>query len=85
MLNTKNSQLIFTSHYHPLLEETDEIRKDIVWFTEKLENGSTELYSLRDITIRSSLNYYKAYKTGKFGAKPFIGSAFIQRNEVEDE
>ncbi len=85
MLNTKQSQLIFTSHYHPLLEETDELRKDIVWFTEKRENGSTDLYSLKDINIRTSLNYYKAYKTGKFGAKPFIGSAFIQRNEVEDD
>ncbi|MEA2096771.1 MAG: ATP-binding protein [Candidatus Cloacimonadota bacterium] len=85
MLNTKRSQLIFTSHYHPLLEETDELRKDIVWFTEKREDGSTDLYSLKDINIRSSLNYYKAYKTGKFGAKPFIGSAFIQEDNVDDD
>jgi AAA15 family ATPase/GTPase len=85
MLNTKRSQLIFTSHYYPLLEETDEIRKDIVWFTEKLEEGSTELYSLKDIKIRSVLNYYKAYKTGKFGAKPFVGSAYLPQNEVDNE
>jgi AAA15 family ATPase/GTPase len=85
MLNTKRSQLIFTSHYYPLLEETDEIRKDIVWFTEKLEDGSTELYSLKDIKIRSVLNYYKAYKTGKFGAKPFVGSAYLPQNEVDNE
>lgn len=85
MLNTKRSQLIFTSHYHPLLEETDELRKDIVWFTEKREDGSTDLYSLKDINIRSSLNYYKAYKAGKFGAKPFIGSAFIQEDNVDDD
>ncbi len=85
MLNTKKSQLIFTSHYYPLLEDTDELRKDIVWFTEKREDGSTELYSLKDINIRSSLNYYKAYKTGKFGAKPFIGSAYLPNPEVKDE
>ena len=85
MLNTKRSQLIFTSHYYPLLEETDELRKDVVWFTEKLEDGSTELYSLKDIKIRSVLNYYKAYKTGKFGAKPFIGTAYLPKNEVDDE
>ncbi|MBC8382924.1 MAG: ATP-binding protein [Candidatus Cloacimonetes bacterium] len=85
MLNTKKSQLIFTSHYYPLLEDTDELRKDIVWFTEKREDGSTELYSLKDINIRSSLNYYKAYKTGKFGAKPFVGSAYIPNIESKDE
>ena len=85
MLNTKRSQLIFTSHYYPLLEETDELRKDVVWFTEKLEDGSTELYSLKDIKIRSALNYYKAYKTGKFGAKPFIGTAYLPQNEVDNE
>ncbi|NQV19581.1 MAG: ATP-binding protein [Armatimonadetes bacterium] len=85
MLNTKRSQLIFTSHYYPLLEETDELRKDVVWFTEKLTDGSTELYSLKDIKIRSVLNYYKAYKTGKFGAKPFIGTAYLPKNEKDDE
>ena len=85
MLNTKRSQLIFTTHYYPLLEETDELRKDVVWFTEKLEDGSTELYSLKDIKIRSVLNYYKAYKTGKFGAKPFIGSAYLPQNEIDNE
>ena len=85
MLNTKRSQLIFTSHYFPLLEETDELRKDVVWFTEKLEDGSTELYSLKDIKIRPELNYYKAYKTGKFGAKPFIGSPYLPINEGDNE
>ena len=85
MLNTKHSQLIFTSHYYPLLEDTDELRKDVVWFTEKREDGSTDLYSLKDINIRSSLNYYKAYKTGKFGAKPFIGSAYLPNPEVKHE
>lgn len=77
MLNTTKSQLIFTTHYLPLLEDTDELRKDVVWFTEKREDGSTDLYSLKDIEIRSALNYYKAYKVGKLGAKPFIGSAYL--------
>ncbi|MCK4695704.1 MAG: ATP-binding protein, partial [Candidatus Cloacimonetes bacterium] len=85
MLNTKHSQLIFTTHYYPLLEETDELRKDVVWFTEKKEDGSTDLFSLKDINIRAALNYYKAYKTGKFGAKPFIGSAYLSRNEIDNE
>ncbi len=85
MLNTKHSQLIFTSHYLPLLEDTNELRKDVVWFTEKREDGSTDLYSLKDINIRTSLNYYKAYKAGKFGAKPFIGSAYLPNPEVKHE
>ncbi|MFA5245963.1 MAG: ATP-binding protein [Pedobacter sp.] len=77
MLNTTNSQLIFTSHYLPILEDQEDIRKDVVWFTNKREDGSTELYSLKDFKIRSELNFYRAYKVGKFSAKPILGSVIV--------
>jgi AAA15 family ATPase/GTPase len=67
------SQLLLTTHYDGLLEEDDLLRKDSIWFTNKKENGSTELYSLADfkgISRISSLQ--KAYKYGKFGAAPNI-------------
>jgi hypothetical protein len=48
------------------------IRKDAIWFTNKKDNGSTELYSLADFNIRKELSYYNAYKVGKFGAVPMI-------------
>ncbi|MDP8210440.1 MAG: ATP-binding protein [Candidatus Stygibacter australis] len=81
MLNTKNSQLIFTSHYLPFLEDQEDIRKDVIWFTNKRDDGSTELYSLKDFDIRKELNFYRAYKVGKFSAKPVLGSAILP---VED-
>ncbi len=66
------SQFIFTTHNINLLAE-DFIRKDIVWFTEKDEQGSTKLFSLDDFNIRKNLSFLNAYKAGKFGAVPNIG------------
>ena len=70
-----NSQLIFTTHNINLLDE-EFVRKDIVWFTNKKEDGSTELYSLADFNIRKELSFSKAYKNGAFGATPIIDSVY---------
>ena len=66
------SQFIFTTHDVGLLAE-DFVRKDIVWFTEKDEDGSTNLFSLDDFDIRKNLSFLKAYQAGKFGAVPNLG------------
>lgn len=43
------SQIVVTTHYDPLLNTVDDlIRKDMVWVTEKEEDGHTQLYSLTD-------------------------------------
>jgi len=84
MLNAKHSQLVFTSHYLPFLEDQENIRKDVIWFTNKRDDGSTELYSLKDFDIRKDLNFYRAYKVGKFSAKPILGSAIVPVNNHEE-
>jgi AAA15 family ATPase/GTPase len=67
------SQLLITTHYDRLLEEDDLLRKDSIWFTNKKENGSTELYSLADFKgVNRISSLQKAYKYGKFGAIPNI-------------
>ncbi len=67
------SQLLLTTHYDGLLEEDDLLRKDSIWFTNKKENGSTEVYSLADFKgINRITSLQKAYKYGKFGATPNI-------------
>ena len=67
------SQLLLTTHYDGLLEEDDLLRKDSIWFTNKKENGSTELYSLADFKgVKRISSLQKAYKYGKFGATPNI-------------
>jgi AAA15 family ATPase/GTPase len=67
------SQLLLTTHYDGLLEQDDLLRKDNIWFTNKRQDGSTELYSLSDFNGLSRISsLQKAYKFGKFGAIPNI-------------
>lgn len=78
LVNSKQAQLIFSTHNIQFLD-TDDLRKDIIWFTEKKKDGSTELYSLDDFDIRNGVSFLNAYKAGKFGAKPNLGSIFIPK------
>ena len=69
------SQLLITTHYDPLLDEVDDMfRKDMVWFTEKGEDGATKLYSLTDFKGLDKIgSFRKFYRNGRFGALPNIG------------
>lgn len=71
-VNTGNAQLIFTTHDTNILSG-NLLRRDQVWFAEKDGDGSTHIYSLSDIKVRSSDNIEKGYLTGRFGAIPFSG------------
>lgn len=79
MMNSQASQMIFTTHDQLLLDE-DFIRRDMVWFTDKSkQTGGTEIYSAADFGLHKNLSLYKAYKVGKLGAKPELGSIFIDK------
>ncbi|GBU08678.1 hypothetical protein AwDysgo_20090 [Bacteroidales bacterium] len=80
LVNSTRSQLIFSTHNLQSLD-TEDLRKDAVWFTEKHEDGSTELYSLDDFNIRNGVSFLNAYNAGKFGAKPTLGSIFISKKQ----
>lgn len=68
------SQLLVTTHYDPLLDAIDDLfGKDSVWFTEKKEDGNTDLYPLTDFKGLNKLpSIHKSYKSGRFGAVPEI-------------
>lgn len=69
------AQMLVTTHYDMLLNSVgdDLIRKDSVWFTEKKENGSTDLYSLVEYKgLNRISSFQKAYRNGVFGALPNI-------------
>ena len=68
------SQLLVTTHYDPLLDNINDLfGKDSVWFTEKKEDGNTELYPLTDFKGLNKLSSIrKSYKNGRFGAVPEI-------------
>lgn len=73
-VNDNESQLLVSSHYDPLLKAIDDLYgKDSVWFTEKNEDGGTELYSLVEFKGLYKLkSIHNAYKNGQFGAIPEI-------------
>jgi AAA15 family ATPase/GTPase len=80
LMNTKNSQIIATTHNREILKEKDLFREDAIWFTEKDENSSTQLYSLADFhssVVRDTSNVFNAYKIGKLGAIPNLGDYYI--------
>jgi AAA15 family ATPase/GTPase len=68
---SKQSQLLVATHYDNLFDQDDLLRKDNFWFTEKKDNGSTDLYALKSFTgLNRISSLQKAYKFGKFGATP---------------
>lgn len=83
LVNAKQSQLIVTSHHRELLMERDIFRNDVIWFTEKQEDGGTDLFSLTDFdssVVRNTSSIYNAYKIGKLGAVPDLDDYYIDLN-----
>ncbi|MDD3194280.1 MAG: ATP-binding protein [Paludibacter sp.] len=81
IMNSKNSQLITTTHYRELLNDRDFFRNDVVWFATMNENCATEIYSLSDFgsdVVRDTTNVLNAYKTGKLGGIPNPGDYYIE-------
>jgi uncharacterized protein len=78
LVNADEAQLIFTTHDINILSEQDNLRKDIIWFAQKSAEGATELYSMADFNHRKELSFLNAYKAGKFGAKPKLGSIYLK-------
>ncbi|SFU18919.1 ATPase/GTPase, AAA15 family [Algoriphagus locisalis] len=84
LMNTKNSQLIATTHNREILDNRDIYRNDTIWFTDKNEDSATELYSLADFdssVIRNTSSVYNAYKIGKLGGVPNTGDFYIDLND----
>lgn len=73
--NKGRSQLIFSTHYDPLLNTIDNgiLRKDSVWFTDKDESGSTKLYPMTEFKRLNKISsFQRSYRSGLFGAIPNI-------------
>ncbi len=83
LLNSKNSQIIATTHNREILDNKDIFRNDAIWFTDKQDSCSTELYSLTDFdssVVRNTTNILNAYKSGKLSGAPNLGDIFIDLN-----
>lgn len=75
--NPNGAQLIFATHDTNLLDLSI-LRRDEIWFTEKDENESSDLYSLAEFKqadgskIRKDASLEKNYINGRYGAIPYI-------------
>jgi AAA15 family ATPase/GTPase len=73
-----DSQLIFATHNQMLLGEDWMLRRDMVCFVEKSRNKSnSEIYKASDLGLHKNLSLLNAYKIGKLGAKPNLGSTIL--------
>lgn len=71
-LNSKNAQLIFTTHDLSIMDG-DFMRRDQFWFVEKgSQEGASELYPLSAYSPRKDDNILNRYLYGAYGAVPFI-------------
>ena len=80
LMNSKESQVIASTHYRDILNNKSVFRNDAIWFTDKGENCATELYSLADFdssVVRDTSNVLNAYKSGRLGATPNTGDYYI--------
>lgn len=73
-VNTRQAQLIFTSHESYILSPWSEVKlsPEQVWFTDKGRDGVTDLFSLADFPKHRDANVAKRYLLGKYGGTPHL-------------
>jgi len=79
IFNSGKSQLIITSQETTLLSQ-DLINENrgVVWFVEKNKETASSEYARGDsFGLHKNLSLYNSYRIGRLGAKPELGSIFI--------
>lgn len=80
-----HAQLIFTTHNTNLIN-LDKLRKDQIFFVNKKQDSSTDLYSLFDYKdFRDTMDAKKAYLQGRFDAIPYIDDSFENLKSLLNE
>lgn len=79
IFNSDKSQLVITSQETTLLSQ-DLINENrgVVWFVEKNRETASSEYARGDsFGLHKNLSLYNSYRIGRLGAKPELGSIFI--------
>lgn len=72
---SNSAQLIYTTHNTNLLN-LNKLRKDQIYFVNKKDDASSDLYSLFDYKdFRDTMDVEKAYLQGRFDAIPYINDS----------
>ncbi|WP_160319802.1 AAA family ATPase [Curtobacterium sp. S6] len=71
-VNTRNAQLVFTSHESYVLSPLSEVALDPeqIWFTDKSYDGATEVACLADFPKHPDANVARRYLLGRYGGVP---------------
>lgn len=79
LYNSDSSQLIMTSQETSLLaEDLINEHRQVVWFAEKSHETASSVYTRADkFGLHKNLSLYNSYRIGRLGAKPELGSPFI--------
>lgn len=83
IFNSDKSQLIITSQETTLLSQ-DLINENrgVVWFVEKNRETASSEYARGDsFGLHKNLSLYNSYRIGRLGAKPELGSIFINQED----
>jgi AAA15 family ATPase/GTPase len=83
LVNSRDSQLIFTTHNRDLLAD-DLLRRDSIWLCEKDKDCSTQTSSVSDYSLHKNVSVYNSYKIGKLGGVPRLGDIFIKANDKKE-
>jgi len=70
-INTKNAQLLFTTHETEILNQ-DIFRRDQIWFCDKDGTFASQLIPLTDYKPRKSEKLSKGYLNGRYGGIPLL-------------
>mgnify|MGYP002584419878 FL=1 len=83
IFNSEKSQLIITSQETTLLsQDLINDNRGVVWFVEKNKRTASSEYSRGDsFGLHKNLSLFNSYRIGRLGAKPELGSIFIN---IED-
>lgn len=79
LFNSDKSQLIITSQETALLsQDLINDNRGTVWFVEKNRDTASSEYSRGDsFGLHKNLSLYNSYRIGRLGAKPELGSIFV--------
>ena len=79
IFNSDKSQLIITSQETTILaQDLINENRGVVWFVEKNKETASSEYSRGDsFGLHKNLSLYNSYRIGRLGAKPELGSIFI--------
>ena len=80
-----SAQFLFTSHNTNLIN-VKRLRRDQILFTNKKDDGSTELYSLYDYKdFRENMDAEKGYLQGRFDAIPIVDTSFTALQKLLED